>query len=177
MWQSRLPSSCACISDTARALQCFIRAPHASRLLSGGHLGCAVHPAGMSLDPLSLAEQLRSKDAHIAKMAGTLAHYRAWASQIQARYQMFNPDAARPARRIYVGGLPPDTEDVCFKPHMLQSCSFLGRHDHSQQASQPLLLFCMHVPLTSSLDAAEQESSAPASEGWDHAGHYLLPLL
>ena len=75
----------------------------------------------MSLDPLSLAEQLRSKDAHIAKMAGTLAHYRAWASQIQARYQMFNPDAARPARRIYVGGLPPDTEDVRSKPHMLQS--------------------------------------------------------
>lgn len=31
---------------------------------------------------------------------------------MQARYQMFNPDAARPARRIYVGGLPPDTEDV-----------------------------------------------------------------
>ena len=77
--------------------------------------------AGMSLDPLSLAEQLRSKDAHIAKMAGTLAHYRAWASQIQARYQMFNPDAARPARRIYVGGLPPDTEDVRFELHMFQS--------------------------------------------------------
>lgn len=67
---------------------------------------------GMSLDPLSLAEQLRAKDAHIAKLAGTLAHYRAWASQIQARYQMFNPDAARPARRIYVGGLPPDSEEV-----------------------------------------------------------------
>lgn len=37
----------------------------------------------MSLDPLSLAEQLRAKDAHTAKLAGTLAHYRAWASQIQ----------------------------------------------------------------------------------------------
>ena len=45
-------------------------------------------------------------------MAGTLGHYRAWAAQIQARYQMFNPDAARPARRIYVGGLPASTEDV-----------------------------------------------------------------
>ena len=42
--------------------------------------------AGMSIDPLSLAEQLRSKDAHIAKLAGTLAHYRAWASQIQVPF-------------------------------------------------------------------------------------------
>ena len=75
--------------------------------------GCA----GMSLDPLSLAEQLRAKDAHMAKLAGTLAHYRAWASQIQERYQMFNPDAARPARRIYVGGLPPDSEEVSL-PHV-----------------------------------------------------------
>lgn len=55
-----------------------------------------------------------SKDSQIAKLAGTLAHYRTWAGQIQARYQMFNPDAARPARRIYVGGLPPDTADVRF---------------------------------------------------------------
>ena len=34
------------------------------------------------------------------------------AAQVQARYQLHNPDAARPARRIYVGGLPPDTVDV-----------------------------------------------------------------
>ena len=32
--------------------------------------------------------------------------------QVQNRYQVHNPDAARPARRIYVGGLPPDTVDV-----------------------------------------------------------------
>ena len=71
----------------------------------------------MTLDPLALAEQLRAKDASLAKMAGTLGHYRAWAAQIQARYQMFNPDAARPARRIYVGGLPANTEDVrCSAP-------------------------------------------------------------
>ena len=72
--------------------------------------------AGMTLDPLALAEQLRAKDASLAKMAGTLGHYRAWAAQIQARYQMFNPDAARPARRIYVGGLPANTEDVRMVP-------------------------------------------------------------
>ncbi len=40
---------------------------------------------------------------------------RSWAQQIQARYQMFNPDAARPARRIYIGGLPLETTDV--RPH------------------------------------------------------------
>ncbi len=44
--------------------------------------------------------------------AGTLAHYRAWAQQVQARYQMFNAEAARPARRIYVGGLPAGTQEV-----------------------------------------------------------------
>lgn len=32
--------------------------------------------------------------------AGTLAHYRNWAAQLQARYQLFNPDAARPAKRV-----------------------------------------------------------------------------
>ena len=64
----------------------------------------------MALEPFT--EQVSGKDAQIAKLAGTLSHYRAWAAQIQARYQMFNPDAARPARRIYVGGLPPDPADV-----------------------------------------------------------------
>ena len=51
-------------------------------------------------------------DSQLSKLAGTLQHYRNWASQIQARYQLFNPDAARPARRIYVGGLSPETTDV-----------------------------------------------------------------
>ena len=45
--------------------------------------------------------------------AGTLAHYRNWSAQVQARYQMFNPEAIRPARRIYVGGLPNGTTEVC----------------------------------------------------------------
>ena len=131
----------ACISKSVCMLQSFILVHlMCPCLLSGVHLGCAVLSAGMSLDPLSLAEQLRSKDAHIAKMAGTLAHYRGWASQIQARYQMFNPDAARPARRIYVGGLPPDTEDVRFKPHMLQILLQLQcRHAHCKQ---DLMLCC-----------------------------------
>ena len=56
--------------------------------------------------------QSKSADSQVAKLAGTLQHYRDWAGQIQARYQLFNPDAARPARRIYVGGLNQDTTDV-----------------------------------------------------------------
>ena len=47
------------------------------------------------------------------RLATTLQHYRNWASQILARYQMVNPDAAKPPRRIYVGGLPPGTTEVC----------------------------------------------------------------
>lgn len=49
-----------------------------------------------------------------SRLATTLQHYRNWASQILARYQMVNPDAAKPPRRIYVGGLPPGTTEVCF---------------------------------------------------------------
>lgn len=47
------------------------------------------------------------------RLATTLQHYRNWASQILARYQMVKPDAAKPPRRIYVGGLPPGTTEVC----------------------------------------------------------------
>lgn len=55
----------------------------------------------------------------LPKICGTLA------GQIQARYQMFNPDAARPARRIYVGGLPPSTQDV--RVLLLVACSLLSK--------------------------------------------------
>ena len=55
------------------------------RVVGQMHYAAASAAVGMSLDPLSLAEQLRSKDAHIAKLAGTLAHYRSWASQIQVQ--------------------------------------------------------------------------------------------
>ncbi len=71
-------------------------------------------------------------DCQISKLAGTLQHYRNWAGQIQARYQLFNPDAARPARRIYVGGLSTDTSDVS-SPHNVQGYPPL--HPHSQHSA------------------------------------------
>ncbi len=58
--------------------------------------------------------------------AGTLAHYRNWSAQVQARYQMFNPEAIRPARRIYVGGLPNGTTEArtaCAVLLTLQMCA------------------------------------------------------
>lgn len=59
------------------------------------------------MDPrLVLAEE---SNKHLAT---TLQHYRNWAGQLLARYQMANPDAARPPRRIYVGGLPTGTTEV-----------------------------------------------------------------
>ena len=61
-------------------------------------------------------------DLQTNTLNASVAMCRAWAAQIQARYQMFNPDAARPARRIYVGGLPPETTDVSFLPPIL-TCS------------------------------------------------------
>ena len=56
--------------------------------------------------------ELQAKDAQINRLAGTLAHWRAWAAEVAARYAAYNPDVARPARRIYIGGLPQTTSDV-----------------------------------------------------------------
>ena len=56
--------------------------------------------------------ELQAKEAQINKLAGTLAHWRAWAAEVAARYAAYNPDVARPARRIYIGGLPQSTSDV-----------------------------------------------------------------
>ena len=59
------------------------------------------------MDPrLVLAEESNKR------LATTLQHYRNWAGQLLAWYQMANPDASRPPRRIYVGGLPAGTIEV-----------------------------------------------------------------
>ncbi len=59
------------------------------------------------MDPrLVLAEESNKR------LATTLQHYRNWAGQLLARYQMANPDASRPPRRIYIGGLPAGTTEV-----------------------------------------------------------------
>lgn len=60
----------------------------------------------------NVEEELRRKDAQIARLAGTLSHWRAWAGEVAVRYAAFNPDVARPARRIYVGGLPTSVTDA-----------------------------------------------------------------
>lgn len=57
-----------------------------------------------------------SKDSQIARLRGTLAHWRAWAAGIAARYSAYNPEIVRPAKRVYIGGLPPDTSDVPSQP-------------------------------------------------------------
>lgn len=59
-----------------------------------------------SSDPRAIRDQLEAQVREIFRLQGTLQHYRTWAAQLQARYQLFNPDAARPAKRVYVGNLP-----------------------------------------------------------------------
>lgn len=85
--------------------------PLPSALTSVPHPPVARLPSGGD-DTVSLADQIRLRDSQIGKLAGTLAHYRAWSVQVQARYHMYNPEAARPARRVYFGGLPPDTQEL-----------------------------------------------------------------
>lgn len=48
----------------------------------------------------AVAPMLTAAATDAPRPAGTLAHYRNWAAQLQARYQLFNPDAARPAKRV-----------------------------------------------------------------------------
>ena len=59
---------------------------------------------------------------------------------VQARYQMFNPDAARPARRIYVGGLPQDTKDVSL-PKLGLSSVHVGIEYYSGQFRRNYSIF------------------------------------
>ena len=44
----------------------------------------------------------------------------------QARYQLFNPDIARPARRVYVGGLPMGATDADLKAHVNSLLTLAG---------------------------------------------------
>ncbi|KAL6768764.1 hypothetical protein ACKKBF_B16105 [Auxenochlorella protothecoides x Auxenochlorella symbiontica] len=67
-------------------------------------------PAGFPQEGVPGSEvELRQ---HIDYLAGTIAHYRNWMDQLLARYQLVNPDAARPAKRIYIGNLPATTHEA-----------------------------------------------------------------
>ena len=45
---------------------------------------------------------------------------------MQARYHLYNPDVARPARRVYVGGLPMGTNDAELKSHVNSILNLAG---------------------------------------------------
>lgn len=64
------------------------------------------------MEKKGLRDQLEAQSREIQRLQGTLAHYRNWAGQLQARYQLFNPDAARPAKRVYVGNLPSNVSEA-----------------------------------------------------------------
>lgn len=64
------------------------------------------------MEKKGLRDQLEAQAREIQRLQGTLAHYRTWAAQLQARYQLFNPDAARPAKRVYVGNLPASVSEA-----------------------------------------------------------------
>ncbi|PSC72366.1 splicing factor U2AF 50 kDa subunit [Micractinium conductrix] len=64
------------------------------------------------MEKKGLRDQLEAQAREIQRLQGTLAHYRNWAAQLQARYQLFNPDAARPAKRVYVGNLPANVSEA-----------------------------------------------------------------
>jgi len=40
----------------------------------------------VSSDAAALLQQLQAKEAQVAKLAGTLAHYRSWAAQVCSQF-------------------------------------------------------------------------------------------
>ena len=80
---------------------------------ASGKSGMISWPAQeQALEQASSDPEIRKRDMLIERLSGTLAHWRSWAAEVAARYAAYNPDVARPARRIYVGGLPRKTADV-----------------------------------------------------------------
>lgn len=65
----------------------------------------------LSLLPLPLPPSLSPTTNPLLNKTATVGHFRAWAAQLQARYTLFSPDAARPAKRVYIGNLPTDTTE------------------------------------------------------------------
>ena len=72
------------------------------------------------------AARIAALEAQVARLAASLEHYRAACAAVQARYQLFSPDVARPARRVYVGGLPMGTAADDLAAHINSVLSLAG---------------------------------------------------
>jgi hypothetical protein len=59
-----------------------------------------------------LWEQLRSKDAQILMLQKKLQHMRSWVNSIHSKVQGMSPQIIKNARRLYLGGVPPEATDV-----------------------------------------------------------------
>lgn len=58
-----------------------------------------------------LWEQLRQKDAQILMLQKKLQHFRSWVSNIHNKVQQMNPQAIKNSRRLYIGGITPETTE------------------------------------------------------------------
>lgn len=65
----------------------------------------------------SLQARVRDLEAENARLRASLDHYRASSAAVQARYALFNPELARPARRVYIGGLPMGATEAELRAH------------------------------------------------------------
>ena len=65
----------------------------------------------------SLQGRVRDLEAENSRLRASLDHYRASSAAVQARYALFNPELARPARRVYVGGLPMGATEAELRSH------------------------------------------------------------
>jgi splicing factor U2AF subunit len=63
-------------------------------------------------------QRIADLEAQVARLSASLEHYRAACAAVQARYQLFSPDVARPARRVYIGGLPMGTTSDDLAAHV-----------------------------------------------------------
>lgn len=89
--------------------------------------------------------QMHVKDEQIHVLQRKLEHFRSWLSGLQGQLAAKDPQLLKNARRLYIGGIPDGTKEVC---NMLYDC-----HNHRDRPLYQAKILAMQQlswqPLTS----------------------------
>jgi hypothetical protein len=72
--------------------------------------------ADVGASPLTPPEQFTAREQRVATLERRLAHLRAWMASVCNQMASTNPQLAKNARRLYIGGVPADTTEVRWWP-------------------------------------------------------------
>lgn len=82
-------------------------------------------------------QALAEKDAQISVLQKKLEHYRSWLSSLQCQMQHKDPQVIKNARRLYIGGIPDATREVCL--------CWGSSHKQQQKASAKIFFYVIFV--------------------------------